>query len=97
MKNKKDVRIGEIRKNKQGLTMQIVKYVNNKEVTIEFLETGERRNTTYLKFARGIPVADLLKYPSRTECSFNQAKWITIGGLVLFLGAISAVIYALLR
>lgn len=97
MKNKKLTRLGEVRKNKQGLTMQIVKYVNRKSVEVEFLETGERVNVSYIQFVKGSPRADLLKYPSRTECSFKQAKWITIGGVILLVGMFSALIYALIK
>ncbi|MBD5381959.1 hypothetical protein [Clavibacter sp.] len=97
MKNKKLTRLGEVRKNKQGLTMQIVKYINSKCVEVEFLETGERIYVSYIQFAKGLPKADLLKHPSRTECSFNQAKWITIGGVILLLGIFSAFIYTLVK
>lgn len=93
MKNKKDSRIGETRRNKQGLTMQIVKYINNKNVTIEFLETGERKVVRYSMFTQGLPVADLLKYPSRTECSLKHAILIFAGITILILSAIGGLIY----
>lgn len=97
MKNKRDSRIGETRRNKQGLTMQIVKYVNNKNIEIEFMETGERRKTTYYNFSKGVPSADLLEYPSRTECSLKHAVWITIGILTLILVLIGGIIYWLCK
>lgn len=96
-KNKKDTRIGETRKNKQGLTMQIIKYINNKNITIEFVETGEQRKTTYYNFTKGKPSANLLKYPSRTECSFKHAVAITIGISSLILAAIGGLIYWLCK
>lgn len=96
MKNKRDNRIGELRKNKQGLTMKIIRYINNKDVLIEFVETGERRKTTYYNFVKGTPTANLLKYPSRTECSFMQAVWISAGGLILLIGIIAAIAYSII-
>lgn len=96
MKNKKNERVGETRRNKQGLTMRIVAYLNSKNMIIEFLETGERKKAQYVDFCKGAPVADLLKYPHHGECSFTQAKWITVGMIALAAGAFAAMIYAIL-
>lgn len=93
MKNKRISRIGETRKNKQGLTMQIVKYVNRDNIKIEFVETGERQWVRYSQFAHGTPVADLLKQPSRTECSFDTAMIIFISFLILALAFICGCIF----
>lgn len=93
MKNKKDSRIGEVRKNKQGLTMQIIKYANSKCVTIRFLETGEEKVVRYMRFAQGTPRADLLKYPPNGDAPFKHAVVITIGILTLALSAIGGLIY----
>lgn len=87
-------RIGEKQKNKQGLTMKIVKYINNKNIEIRFVETGEKRKTTYLKFRRGTVTANLLDYPVGNECTFRQAKWVTLGFLILAGATIGAIIYA---
>ena len=86
-------RIGEINKNKQGLTMQIVKYYNRNRITIEFLENGERCNTNYNAFRKGLPTTNLWEHPSRTECSFKQALWTTIGILSLIMAAFAGLIY----
>lgn len=93
MKNKKDTRIGEIRRNKQGLTMKIVKYINNKTVTIRFMETGEEKVVRYIQFTQGSPRADILKYPPNGDAPFKHAVVITIGILTLTLSAIGGLIY----
>ena len=93
MKNKKDSRIGEVRKNKQGLTMQITKYINNKTVTIRFMETGEEKVVRYIHFAQGPPKADLLNYPPGGDEPFKHAVVITIGILLLIISAIGGLIY----
>lgn len=59
----KKERLGETRVNGQGLTMKIVKYNNNKDIAVRFLETGELRNTTYLKFTKGTVAANLRAFP----------------------------------
>lgn len=97
MKNKRDSRLGEMRKNKEGLTMRIIGYSNNKNVTIEFVETGEVKTIRYSQFVKGSTHADLLKHPSRTECSFRQAIWITISMVLLLLGIITFIIYAIVK
>lgn len=94
MKNKRNTRIGEIRTNKQGLTMKIVKYINNKNVTIEFVETGEQKVVRYTQFATGAPLADILKYPPNGDCSIKQASIISLAILILALGGVfGAIIY----
>lgn len=93
MKNKRDSRIGETRRNKQGLTMMIVKYINNKCVTIRFMETGEEKVVRYIHFAQGTPRADILKYPPNGDAPFKHAVAITIGILTLTLSAIGGLIY----
>lgn len=62
MSTKKTYRIGEIKRNNQGLEMQIIGYANNKNVKIRFLATGEEKTTTYIQFRRGQVTADLKKY-----------------------------------
>ena len=97
MKDKRDSRIGETRTNHQGLTMQIIQYKNNKDIVIEFVETGEKRNTTYYNFKKGKPTANLLEHPSRTECSLKHAVIITIGILTLILTTIGGLIYWIVK
>lgn len=57
----KDDRVGEKGTNKNGLPMQIIRYKNNKAVTVLFTEMGCTRETTYYKFKRG------LVYPPKAE------------------------------
>lgn len=97
MKNKKDVRIGEIRRNGQGLTMQIVKYINNKCVTIRFIETGEEKVVRYIHFVQGTPKADMLKYPPNGDAPFRHAVAITIGIIILITALIGGLIYWICR
>ena len=97
MKNKRNTRIGEIRKNKQGLTMQIVKYINNKNVTIRFLETGEEKVVRYIHFAQGKPISDLWNHPPGGDAPFRHAVGITIGILTLILALIGTIIYWICR
>lgn len=96
----KKERIGEVRRNKQGLTAKILDYQNNKNVTVEFTETGEVRKTTYIKFCRGEVMADLKKYPIPIDgigCTLRQFKWIITTLAVLALGGVGAIVYALLK
>lgn len=91
MKARKD-RIGETHRNNQGLLMKIVEYRNNKDITVEFPQTAERRKTTYIKFRRGQVPADLLHYPIHTDCTFKQAKVYVIGIGLLIISTIGALI-----
>lgn len=90
-------RKGEIKKNKQGLTMQIIEYVNNKNITIKFLESGEKRKTSYLRFRRGTVSANFHDYPPHTDCTFGQAKFFIITTGVLILAALCALAHCLLK
>lgn len=78
----KKERLGETQMNEQGLTMKIVKYHNNKDIEVRFLETGEVRNTTYYKFSKGKVVANLHAYPVLDE---KKAKslWRTLFILII--------------
>lgn len=89
-------RIGETRKNHQGLIMRIVEYVNNKNIIIEFIETGERRKTTYLCYKRGMTTANLRNYPPYLGCSRKQASYIFAILVSLFLAGIGALIYSII-
>lgn len=97
MKNKRESRIGETRKNKQGFTMQIIKYINNKNLVIEFVETGEQRVVRYIQFINGTPTPNLAKYPPKGECTFSQAKVILVSITTLILTAIGGMIYFLCK
>lgn len=96
MKNKKATRVGEIRKNNQGLSMKIVRYVNNKNVTIQFVETGEKKTVRYDQFSKGLPTADLLNYPVNNDCSFKHAVIFGVGTAAVVLSVIGATIYIFL-
>lgn len=63
MSNRKSFRVGERNINRQGLTMEIVKYASNKSVEIVFLETGERKVVRYLNFLHGNVGANLVDHP----------------------------------
>lgn len=97
MKNKRNIRIGEIRKNKQGLTMKIVKYVNNKNVTIKFVETGEEKVVRYDKFLQGMPSADLLNYPPYDDVPLKYAVVTMIAATLITLTALGGLIYWLCK
>ena len=73
--------------------MQIVKYVNNKCVTIRFVETGQEKVVRYVRFAQGIPQADLLNFPPNGEAPLKHAVLITIGITTLVLAAVGGLIY----
>lgn len=83
MSRKKTERVGETRYNAQGLRMRIIKYNGNKDVVIRFLETGEDRHVSYIRFKRGNIYANLFDYPVGNECTFTQAKWLTVGIVAL--------------
>lgn len=46
--------------NYQGYEMMIVRYANNKDVTVEFLSTGEQKQCRYSAFKAGKVRADIL-------------------------------------
>ena len=82
MKNKKDYRKGQRSKNKQGLTMEIVRYNNNKAVEIVFLETGEHKVVRYVNFCSGNVKANLIDYPylvvKKAKAAYSILKNIAI-------------------
>lgn len=82
-------RVGETRYNAQGLRMRIIKYYNNKNIVIRFLETGEERKVSYQRFKEGKIIANLLDHPVGNECTFTQAKWI-IAGIVALMAVVLA-------
>lgn len=97
MTKPKTDRVGEIKKSKQGLTLIIRKYINNKKIMVEVVETGEQKWIRYDMFRKGTFKADLLTYPSRTECSFKTAVFIVSSIALIALGAIGSLIYLSIR
>lgn len=95
--SRKTNRIGECNENSLGLTMQIVRYRNNKDVTIKIIETGEMRKTTYYNFKKGKVGANLMKYPPGIGCTLKQASFILAGCVFTFLSAIVALIYLFVK
>lgn len=89
-------RTGETQWNKQGMLMKIVEYRNNKDMTIEFVATGERRKCSYLRFKRRHPLANLRKYPAYSDCKPKTAIGYIIGIGILVLAAIGGLIFAIL-
>lgn len=83
MSRMKIERVGETRYNAQGLRMRIIKYNGNKDVVVRFLETGEERRVSYLRFKKGNIIANLMDHPIGNECTFTQAKWIVAGIVTL--------------
>lgn len=53
MKNLKEERIGEYNRNTDGELMQIVEYIDNKNVTVVFVRTGLTKKTRYASFKTG--------------------------------------------
>lgn len=52
---KRTDRLGEISKNKQGLTMKIIKYINANDIDVLFIETKEVfKRVTYNRFKSGV-------------------------------------------
>ena len=97
MSAKKD-RTGEISKNKQGLLMRIVKYHNNKNCEIEFVQTHERRSgVSYINFKRGKVAANLKDFPLHKDCSYKKAKFFIVGIGTVLIGAIAALIWLIAR
>ena len=82
MASAKIERLGETRVNGQGLTMKIVKYRNNKDMSVRFLETGEVRNTTYYKFTKGNVIANLETFPVISEKK-TKSLWRTLFILII--------------
>lgn len=97
MSAKKD-RTGEYSRNKKGLLMRIVKYYNNKNCDIVFVDTHERRSgVSYVNFKRGKVAANLRDYPLHKDCSYKQAKFFTVGIGAVLIGAIVALIWLIAK
>lgn len=52
----REMRIGELRLNKQGYQMMITEYENNKRIKVFFPEFDIERPTTYACFKNGYPI-----------------------------------------
>lgn len=81
----KDNRVGEKGTNKYGLPMQIVKYENNKAVTVLFTEMGCTRKTSYYNFKRG------RVYPPKAETEPIEADYDEGGNNIAIVASIVAV------
>lgn len=97
MKTKRNERLGQTRINKQGLNMQVVKYINRSNIIVRIMESGEEIRTTWFRFKRGQVRADLLNHPVAGECTFGQAKWVMSGLALLAVGSVFAILYTLVR
>lgn len=97
MSSRKSNRVGERVVNRQGLTMEIVRYRNNKSVDIVFLETGEKRTVRYLNFRSRNVRANLAEHPylivaKAKKCAratkkilYAIAALIAVGALIMIL------------
>jgi hypothetical protein len=74
---KRKDRTGEIRTNYQGYEMVIINYANNKDVTVEFPNTGEVKHCRYSQFASGRLRADC---PQTTRTYWG---WIAAIGIIV--------------
>ena len=93
MSNKKSYRVGERNVNHQGLTMEIVKYINNKNVEIVFIETGERKTVRYVNFCNRSVKADIIAHPYHIVKQAKKCARVTkIVLSVLGLAALAAII-----
>lgn len=99
-------RTGEVRENKQGYEMTIIRYGNNKDVVVDF-GGGITKHTSYYRFARGrIALSQcerekLNQYWAEAEAEDtdgnNRAIAITLGAIttLLGLGLIGAILYGI--
>ena len=100
---KKD-RTGEVRENKQGYEMKIIRYGNNKDVVVDF-GGGITKHTSYYRFVRGkIALSQcerekLSQYLAEDTEGNNKAIAITLGAIttLLGLGLISAILYGIAK
>lgn len=91
MNDRKSYRVGERNISRQGLTMEIVKYTNNKNVEIVFLETGERKVVRYTNFLHGTVGANLADYPYKVVSKAKRfVHWLKIA-LAFIAGAIATI------
>lgn len=93
MNSRKSDRVGERVVNRQGLTMEIVKYRNNKNVEIVFLETGERRTVRYLNFRSRNVRANLVEHPylivtKAKKCARTTKKVLYVLAALIAAGAL---------
>lgn len=85
--------IGDIYISKQGFTLRVIKWESRDKIKIEVLETGEEIWTDYWRLKRGVVMPNLYEYPPKGECTVNQAIFLSIGILSLFIAAIGGLIY----
>lgn len=82
---------------REGLTLQIIRYLSREKVLVEIKETGEQQWVSYLEFRKGRVYADFLHYPYGHDCSFNTAIIYTVSFLILLLALLGAATYMILR
>lgn len=89
--------VGERAYNKQGLVMEIKKWLGRERVQIEFLETGEQKFVSYIDFRKGRVQADLMNHPVGFDAPFKHAVFIMVSMIALILAAVCGLTYWLLR
>lgn len=89
-------RIGQKKTSRQGLTLQIKRYVNRENVEVEILETGERQWVSYLDFRKGRVAADFASFPYNHDAPLAVAKFYILMMLGLAAALIGGAIYAIL-
>lgn len=95
--NIKRSRLGRRVITREGMTCEVIKYVNSKNVKVRILETGETQWTDFSAFEKGRVFADFATFPyNGGDCTFKQAKFFTIAIAALLLSSIGAAIYNIL-
>lgn len=91
-----ETRIGRKSASRQGLTLQVKRYVNRENVEVEILETGERKWVTYVDFRKGRVYADFSQHPYNHDVTLGVAKFFTLSIAGLIAAIIGGAIYAIL-
>ena len=85
--------IGERKISKQGLTLEIKKWLNRENVQVEILETHERQYVSYRDFRKGLVYGNFLEYPPNGDVPLRHAIVFFIGIITLILAAAGGFLY----
>lgn len=89
--------IGERSRSRQGLTLEIKKWLCREKVEVQIIETGERRWVTYRDFRRGMVYGNFLEYPPNGDVPLRHAVVLAIGITTLILAVTGGLIYWICR
>lgn len=69
-----DERIGKTRKTLQGLTTEVIRYIDDNNVFVLIRETKELRKTNWKTFSKGLVRTDLSKVHKKEDCKHHHSS-----------------------